>query len=107
VKTDPARELASLLKKEYGLQLKLNQGLRSAQFPKEERSNPKGERRRSAIPMGIVEHGYSHFSVTVHVFACELISMPKGTNLKWVALKDLDGYPMGKIDRQIANMIVP
>jgi hypothetical protein len=32
--------------------------------------------------------------------------MPKGTNLKWVPLKDLDDYPMGKIDRQIAKMIV-
>jgi hypothetical protein len=32
--------------------------------------------------------------------------MLKGTNLKWVSLKDLDDYPMGKIDRQIAKMIV-
>jgi hypothetical protein len=31
--------------------------------------------------------------------------MSQGTNLKWVALKDLDDYPMGKIDRQIAKMI--
>jgi hypothetical protein len=39
------------------------------------------------------------------VFQCELISMPKETNLKWVSLNKLDEYPMGKIDRQIAKMI--
>ena len=55
--------------------------------------------------LGVVQHGYSHFKVTVHVFSCELISRPEGTNLKWVPLKDLDNYPMGKIDRQIAKMI--
>ena len=57
-------------------------------------------------PLGVVEHGYSHFSVTVHVFPCELISMPGETNLRWVSLNSLDAYPMGKIDRQIAKMIV-
>jgi A/G-specific adenine glycosylase len=57
-------------------------------------------------PLGIVEHGYSHFSVTVHVFPCELISMPGETNLKWVSLNNLDAYPMGRIDRQIAEIIV-
>jgi A/G-specific adenine glycosylase len=60
-------------------------------------------RRSSAL--GIVEHGYSHFSVTVHIFACELISKPKETNLKWVSLNSLKAFPMGKIDRQIAKMI--
>ncbi len=63
-------------------------------------------RSRSAEALGIVEHGYSHFSVTVHVFQCELISILKETNLKWVSLNTLDEYPMGKIDRQIAKMIV-
>lgn len=56
--------------------------------------------------LGIVEHGYSHFSVTVHVFPCELTAGPRETNLKWVSLNSLDAYPMGKIDRQIAGMIV-
>lgn len=56
-------------------------------------------------PLGIVHHGYSHFSVEVHVFYCELTSGANGTNLKWVPLNKLDEYPMGRIDRQIANMI--
>ena len=81
---DPARGLPRALKTGYGIRLRV---------------------KRVREELGVVQHGYSHFSVTVHVFPCELISMPKGTNLKWVALKDLDGYPMGKIDRQIARMI--
>jgi len=81
---DPAKGLSRALKTEYKLRLRVERGQGA---------------------LGLVQHGYSHFSVTVHVFACELISMPKGTNLKWVSLKDLDNYPMGKIDRQIAKMI--
>ena len=54
----------------------------------------------------MVEHGYTHFRVTVHVFPCELLSMPRETNLKWVSLNNLDAYPMGKIDRQITKMIL-
>jgi len=63
-------------------------------------------RKPDAEPLGIVQHGYSHFSVTTHVFRCELASRPDGSNLKWISLKALDAYPMGKIDRQIAKMIV-
>jgi A/G-specific adenine glycosylase len=81
---DPAAELPKALKAGYELRVK--------------------SRRQESI--SVVEHGYSHFSVTVHVFPCELISSPKETNLKWVSLNKLDAYPMGKIDRQIAGMIV-
>ena len=85
VNGDPAKGLSKALKTEYNLSLRVKRGQDS---------------------LGIVQHGYSHFSVTVHVFPCELISRPKGTNLKWVALKELENYPMGRIDRQIANMII-
>lgn len=86
VKADPARELSGMLKKAYGLQAK---------------KDPRGKE-----TFAIVKHGYSHFHVTVHPFLAELLSRPKGTNLKWVPLKELDHYPMGKIDRQIAKMIL-
>lgn len=56
-------------------------------------------------PLGIVHHGYSHFTVSVHVYACVLDAMPKTENLKWVSLMDLNEYPMGRIDRQIANLL--
>ena len=83
---DPARGLAKALKTGYNLRL------RATRTPRAEL-------------LGIVQHGYSHFSVTTHVFRCELLSPPNASNLKWVPLKDLDAYPMGKIDRQIAKMI--
>jgi A/G-specific adenine glycosylase len=79
---DPARGLATALKTGYHLRL-----------------------RAGVHPLGIVQHGYSHFSVTTHVFRGKLASVQKGSNLKWISLKELDAYPMGKIDRQIAKMI--
>ncbi len=84
---NPLAGLASALKTGYGLQL-----LKT-------RSNSRKKE------IGVVHHGYSHFSVSVHVYACEVASVPKTENLKWVSLQDLDEYPMGKIDRQIANIL--
>jgi A/G-specific adenine glycosylase len=84
---DPARELPDALKMGYKLRVRLK------------RKAGKQE------ALGMVQHGYSHFSVTVHVFECELVSRPRETNLKWVSLNRLQEYPMGKIDRQIARMI--
>jgi A/G-specific adenine glycosylase len=86
VNGDPASELPNALKTEYKLRVKMKPG----------------NQRNKAL--GTVHHGYSHFNVTVHVFQCELISVPKETNLKWVSLNKLQDYPMGKIDRQIAKM---
>ncbi len=102
VEGDPARELANALRAGYNLRLRVND-------TRVERSEPTGERSRNAHkhePLGIVQHGYSHFSVTTYVFYCQLLAPPKASNLKWVRLKDLDQYPMGKIDRQIAKMIM-
>lgn len=87
VNGDPARGLPHALKTGYKLRIRMKRGV------------PRRE------GLGTVQHGYSHFSVTVHVFPCELISIPKETNLKWVSLNKLQEYPMGKIDRQIARMI--
>lgn len=89
VDDDPAAGLTKALKLGYNLKLRL--------------SSAKTAGKKEAL--GMVEHGYSHFSVTVHVFRCELVSMPGETNLKWVSLNRLDDYPMGKIDRQIAKLI--
>lgn len=87
VSGDPAGELPKSLRAAYSLRLRVK---REPHKPRE---------------LGLVQHGYSHFKVTVHVFPCELVSRPGGTNLKWVSLKNLEDYPMGRIDRQIANMI--
>lgn len=84
---EPFGGLASALKTGYNLRLRKTRG----NVPPKE--------------MGVVHHGYSHFSVSTYVYPCEAEVMPKAENLKWVSLKDLDEYPMGKIDRQIANIL--
>jgi A/G-specific adenine glycosylase len=60
---------------------------------------------RKGEELGVIQHAYTHFKVTVHAFRCEAISIPKNKNLKWVKLADLDDYPMGKVDRQIARLL--
>lgn len=81
VAADPAREIAAALKAAYQLVLKRNE------------------------PLGVVQHAYTHFKVTVHVFDCTARLTPKGSPFKWVKLNELEDYPMGKVDRQIANQI--
>lgn len=78
---EPAEELESIL--ETGYRLKAQ----------------KGE------ALGTVQHAYTHFRVTVYAFRCELVSMSNEESLKWVSLTDLEDYPMGKVDRQIAKML--
>ena len=78
---DPAKELIKVLRTEYSLKVQKKEA------------------------MGFVQHAYTHFKVTEHVFRCELLSESKGQNMKWVSLKGLDEYPMGKVDRQIAQKV--
>jgi len=85
---NPLEGLASALKTGYNLRLR------------ETRSKI-----RKTKAIGLIHHGYSHFSVSVHVYPCDVVSVPRAENLRWVSLKDLEMYPMGKIDRQIANLI--
>lgn len=61
---------------------------------------------RGGEALGLVQHAYTHFKVTTHVFRCVLLSRAVAPNLRWVAVVDLDRYPMGKIDRRIAGMIM-
>jgi len=77
----PADELESILMLEYNLKVR------------------RGE------SVGVVKHAYTHLKVTQHIFHCQLISKSNNGNLKWVKLKELDNYPMGRIDRQIAGML--
>jgi A/G-specific adenine glycosylase len=82
VSGDPAKELTKVLKTGYRLKV----------------------RRKEAL--GLVQHAYTHFKVTVHVFRCELLEMPRDKKLKWVRVGELGDYPMGKVDRLIASDIV-
>ena len=84
---DPLEGLAEALKMGYNIRLR------------------KSRRLLSQEPFAIVHHGYTHFGVSVYVYQCELTSAPVSEQLKWISLKDLDDFPMGKIDRQIADML--
>jgi A/G-specific adenine glycosylase len=81
VEGNPAEGLGTALETAYRLKIQRNEAL------------------------GIVKHAYTHFRVTVHAFLCKPISIPNNDNLKWVKLKELENYPMGKVDRQIARML--
>ena len=84
VNGDPAKELAKALKTGYNLKVRAT---------------------RNKEVLTTVQHAYSHFKVTVYAFQCELQFAPQNGNLRWILVKELDEYPMGKIDRQIAKMI--
>jgi A/G-specific adenine glycosylase len=81
VDEDPAGELAKVLHAAYRLRVREKEAL------------------------GIVRHVYTHFKVTVHVFRCESALVPKNKALKWVKIGELDDYPMGRVDRQIAEKL--
>lgn len=59
--------------------------------------------------LGVFRHAYTHYRVRLHAFACTLDRgepQPiQPSALAWVATQELDGYPMGKIDRQIARLL--
>ena len=61
--------------------------------------------------LGIYQHAYTHFKITLHAYQCSLAedAHPKNLaseRLQWVRLGDLSSFPMGKVDRQIAERLV-
>lgn len=60
--------------------------------------------------LGTFRHAYTHFKVTLHAFDCRLNGgQPQPLEaqaLVWVELPQLANYPMGKIDRQIAEKLL-
>ena len=81
VEDDPARDLVKVLNAGYNLKVQRKEAL------------------------GVVQHAYSHFKVTVHIFRCDFSAAVNGKNLKWVSVNKLDEYPMGKVDRRIAGLV--
>ena len=61
-------------------------------------------------PFGVYQHAYTHFSITLHAFLCELTGDEprpvEAADLSWVSPVELPHYPMGKVDRQIARKLV-
>jgi A/G-specific adenine glycosylase len=86
VEADPAKELTKVINAAYSLRVRI-------------------ERSRNEEALGVVQHAYTHFKVTVHAFRCDCSPIPKNKNLKWVRITELDDFPMGKVDRQIAKKL--
>jgi A/G-specific adenine glycosylase len=81
VRGDPAGGLAQAIRRAYRLRVRRGEAL------------------------AVLRHAYTHFSVTVHAFRCELVSTSKDKRLKWVRVAALEDYPMGRIDRRIARQL--
>ncbi len=64
---------------------------------------------RIEAPFGVYRHGYTHFKVTLHAFLCRVVGLEpqalEASELRWVTRNELADYPMGKIDRLIANRL--
>lgn len=59
------------------------------------------------IYLATIKHTYSHFKLTEHAFLCTLKSEKKlPIGFKWIPLIELSKFPMGKVDRQIANKLL-
>lgn len=52
-----------------------------------------------------VKHAYTHFKLTQHAFSCTLKGRRISDPLKWIPVSELEQYPMGKVDRQIARRL--
>lgn len=60
-------------------------------------------------PLTAVEHGYTHFSITLHAFCCRLVEGQLRcldcAAFRWVLPTDLDELPMSAADRKIARAL--
>jgi len=60
--------------------------------------------------MGIFQHAYTHYKVTLHAYYCQLrgevLILNYHLDFAWVALDSLADYPMGKLDRLISKQLI-
>jgi A/G-specific adenine glycosylase len=60
--------------------------------------------------LGVYQHAYTHFRVTLYAFFCTLLQGEprpiQADDVRWVCPAELPQYPMGKIDRQISQTLV-
>ena len=60
--------------------------------------------------LGIYRHAYTHFRIELHAFFCDLNpdTPPEplqAAEIRWVPIKDLPDFPMGKVDRLISRQL--
>ncbi|MBN2048511.1 MAG: A/G-specific adenine glycosylase [Anaerolineaceae bacterium] len=58
------------------------------------------------VEFGVYQHTFTHFRITLHAFECELSAGEpqaiEASEIAWLDAAEMDQYPMGKVDRQIA-----
>lgn len=58
---------------------------------------------------GVYKHAFTHFKITLHAFLCKLSRGEpypvEASQIVWVTPSQLTDYPMGKVDRQIAEKL--
>ena len=61
------------------------------------------------VSLGSFNHAFTHFSVTVHAFDCPAIGAQpqplEHSEIRWVYPEELQQYPMGKVDREMARLL--
>ena len=66
-----------------------------------------GIRLTSAQPLTKLKHFYTQFSVTLHVFLCEISHRPTiQSNRKWLKRNDLEKYPMPSGSARIVDFLL-
>lgn len=61
-------------------------------------------------PFGKYDHAYTHYKISLYAFLCNLVNGHQPQNLEsealaWASVDELQGFPMGKVDRQIADRL--
>lgn len=88
---------------------KLNSGEDLASCLKREIREELGVEISVGDALGVYRHAYTHFRVTLHAFQCALLNgQPRPLEhhaLEWASPRALSNFPMGKLDRQIANSL--
>ncbi len=88
---------------------KLEDGEELLEGLKREAQDGLGLRLRAPTQLGTYRQSYTHYQVTAHVFRAEIDPQSplvrERSGHKWVTAGALDEYPMGKIDRSIAQAL--
>lgn len=83
---DPGESQTEALRRHFSLQLGIEIG--------------------SASPLPEMQHSYTHFKVRLHPYLCRSRSRRRTIrDARWVPTGELDRYPMGKLDRQLAELL--
>jgi A/G-specific adenine glycosylase len=104
---DPAKELVKALRGATRIKVRIEPRFtsRSGRSPLAPPARAGVTSAQAKKELGSVSHAYSHFKVKVYPFWCVKVEIPKDKKFKWVRLDELDDYPMGKVDRQIAKKV--